>query len=444
MKLVTGIACILGTALPGAVDPRVEFAFGVLEEQRGMDSAPEHFEKARLADPLAVPLVERGVSRRLEAGDRAAAVKLFRDLATARPDDLEVQLLFADFLTQQGKGDSLATKLATDALENALKKNAGNPQVIQRLHPIYQAANRTADAAALLDLLTPDDPESALLYASLSRSVVEGEEDARRGKLDRHYLSATAAHPEDATLARAASEYFRESGRMDLAVSLLEKHVAAAPASLGLRTRLGVLYFAAQQDEKGIATLKEVLEINPQQSLAHQALAKFHRSHGNPELARYHSSELLKLRGGSADEFLKLGEEWLAADDPRAARLLLERAVFQYPDHFELLQKLAIATRRDPETRENAARLFREAEAAQPETVKNAPAFLVESAETLIAQGQGKAAEERLRTAIKAYPPDARKETASALRRLAELWEKENRNLDAAKSLRQRADGLDP
>ena len=54
----------------------------------------------------------------------------------------------------------------------------------------------------------------------------------------------------------------------------------------------------------------------------------------------------------------------------------------------QLLQKLAIATRRDPETRENAARLFREAEAAKPEAVKNEPAFLIESAETLIAQGQ--------------------------------------------------------
>lgn len=426
-----------------AGDPRVEFAFGVLETERGVDTAPDHFEKARLADPLALPLVRRAVQQRLEADDRAAAVKLFRDLATARQDDLEVQLPFADFLTQQGKGDSLATKLATDALEAALKKHTGNPQIIQRLHLIYQTANRGDDAAALLDQLASDDPASTLLYASLSRSTIKADEDEQREKLDQHYLSATAAHPANATLARAASEYFRESERMDQAISLLEKHVAAAPASLALRTRLGVLYFAAKQDDKGVTTLDEVLEISPRQALAHQALAKFYRTHDKPELARYHSSELLKLRGGSADEFIKLADEWLAADDPRSARLLLERAVFQYPDRFELLEKLAIATRRDPETKENAAQLFREAEAVKPETVKNGPAFLIESAETFIAQGQGKAAEERLRMAIKTYPPEAKKETAAALRRLAQLWESENRNADAAKSLRQRADSLD-
>jgi hypothetical protein len=61
----------------------------------------------------------------------------------------------------------------------------------------------------------------------------------------------------------------------------------------------------------------------------------------------------------------------------------------------------------------------------------------------LIEQGQTKAAEERLRTAIKTFPAEAKKETANALRRLALLWETENRNLDAARALRQRADGLD-
>lgn len=443
MRTAIGIVCALGTPLLMADNPRVEFAFGVLEEQRGIDTAPDHFEKARLADPLALPLVRRAVNQRLETGDRAAAVKLFRDLATARQDDLKVQLLFADFLTQQGKGDSLATKLATEALENALKKHPGDPQIIQRLHPIYQTADRSSDAAALLDQLEPDDPGSTMLYASLVRSTIKVDEDEMREKLDQHYLSATTAHPEEATLARAASEYFRESGRMDQAIPLLEKHVAAAPASLALRTRLGVLYFASNQDDKGVATLNEVLEISPQQALAHQALAKFYRTHDKPEPARHHSGELLKIRGGSAEEFIKLADEWLAADDARQARLLLERAVFQYPDRFDLLEKLAIATRRDPETQENAARLFREAEAVKPETVKNGPAFLIESAETLIAQGQSKAAEERLRTAIKSYPPEAKKETATALRRLAQLWESENRNTEAAKSLRQRADALD-
>ena len=443
MRLVWGICLMSACPLSAVENSRLEFAIGALEEVRGINTAQDHFEKARLADPLALPLVQRAVKQRLTHDDRGAAVKLFRDLATARPDDLQVQLLYADFLEQQGQGDSMAVKLATDALEYSLKKYPGNPQIILRLHQFYQTTDRKSQAAALLDQLATDDPESAMLYASLTRSAVEADEAAQRAKLDEHYLLALTAHPEIASLARAASDHFRDTDRTDKAIEVLERHIAASPSSLDLRTRLGILHFTAKHDEKGEAVLKQVLEIDPNQALAHQSLAKFYRSHDKPELARFHASELLKIRSGSPEDFLKLADEWLTANDPRSARLLLERAVFNHPDHFELLQKLAIATRRDPETQANAARIFREAEAAKPATVKSEPAFLMESAETLIAQGQTKAAEEQLRTAIRAYPPEAKKETAAALRRLAGLWESEKRNADAARSLRQRADALD-
>jgi predicted negative regulator of RcsB-dependent stress response len=71
-------------------------------------------------------------------------------------------------------------------------------------------------------------------------------------------------------------------------------------------------------------------------------------------------------------------------------------------------------------------------------------AFLLESAEVMLEEGQSKAAEESLRAAIRSYPPEAKVETAAALRRLARLWEEENRNAEAARALRQRADALDP
>jgi Flp pilus assembly protein TadD len=449
MAVRAHILRVLGLVLTGAPmvaaveDARVEFTLGILEEIRGVATAAAHFEKARLADPLALPLVQRAVKQRLAAHDRAAAVKLFRDLATARPEDLEVQLLFADFLTEQAQGDTIAVKLATDTLVASLEKYPGSPEVIRRLYAIYQTSDLAAQATKLLDQLTLGDPASALLFATLTRGASEAEATANREKLDRHYLQALASRPELASLARSASDYFRESERPDLAVEVLEKHLAAAPSSLDLRTRLGVLFFAAKQDERGEAVLKQVLEIDPKQALAHQALAKFYRSHEKPALARNHASELLKLRSGSADEFLKLAAEFLVADDPRSARLLLERAVFAYPDHLQMLQKLAIASHRDPTTQDLAPRLFRQAEAAKLGMEKLEPAFLIEFAAALIAQGQSQAAEERLRTAIRAYPPEAKKETAAALRQLASLWESENRNTEAAKALRQRADGLE-
>ena len=404
------IFLILATALCSAErNPRLEFAFGVLAESRGdAVEAGLRFENARTADPLALPLVTRAVSRQMAEGNRSAAVKLYRDLAAARPDELEIQISYADFLEEQGRGDSLALKLASDTLEAALKKHPAHPQLIRRLFQHAQRAGDKPRQIALLEQLPADDPDSVLLYASLSRSVFDAEDTAAREKVDQRFLRAMDSHPESRALARAASEHFRDTERPDKAIDILKRHIAAAPSSLELRTRLGILCFSAKRDAEGEAALKEVLAIHPRQALAHQTLAKFYRLREQPDPARFHASELLKIRGGSPAEFIKLADEWLAANDPKQARILLEKAVFNTPDNPELARKLAIATRRDPETRDAAARLFREAEATQPALANTEPAFLLESAEVLIDAGQSKAAEDRLRAAIKSYPPEAK------------------------------------
>lgn len=440
----TGIFLLLAASPALAGNPRLDFAFGVLAtERRNREEAQRLFEQARQEDPTAFPLVRHAITAKLDAGDRPGAITLYRELAATRPDDLGIQIGYADFLTQQGGDDSFASKLAEETLANALKKNPGEPEIIRRLFQQASAALDKPRQQELLEMLPEGDPSATILYASLARGLMDSEDEAAREKIDRRFLQAMEAHPEFPPLARAASDHFNNTGRTDEAIRILKKHAEAAPSSLDLRTRLGILCFSAKRNEEGEAQLKEVLVIHPRQTLAHQSLAKFYRLNDRPELARVHSGELLKIRGGSPAEFITLADEWLDAGESRQARLLLENAVFAHPGDFELASRLAIATRRDPETSTRAARLFREAEAAQPADGKASPDFMIESAEVMIAEGQGKAAEERLRNAIRAYPPGAKKETAAALRRLAGLWESENRNLDAAKSLRQRADGLD-
>jgi predicted Zn-dependent protease len=434
------IFILLASPQFAAVNPRVEYAFGILDECRGAnESAATHFETARLADPAARPLVERGVARMLAADDRAGAIRLFRELAAARPDDLPAQLAYADFLASEGRGDALATKLAVETLDASLAKHPGDPEIIRRLSSLDRSRTQ-----GLLDMLAADDPASVMLHATLSKRLLDEDDAAVLAEIDRRFLSASEAHPEDPVLARSASEHFRNTQRLDQAIDVLKRHTGSAPWSLDLRVRLGVLNFSAKRDADGETTLKEVLVIHPRHALAHQSLAKFYQLRNKPEPAAYHSGELLKIRGGAPSEFIKLADAHLTNGRAREARILLEKAVFNHPDNPELRMKLAIATHRDPETRTRAARMFREAESAATDGKISDPAFLTASAEALIESGQGKAGEERLRAAIRAYPPDAKKETAAALRRLASLWTAENRNAEAARALNLRADSLDP
>lgn len=425
--------------LSAADDPRVEFAFGVLEESRGDEKAAAlRFERARELDPLAAELVRRGVGIRMADDDRPGAIALFRDFAGARRDDLGIQLSYADFLTEQGRGDALAAKLAMETLEAALALHPGEPALIRRLCSL----DRTR-AAEWMALLSEKDPDSVILFVSLSKRLHDSEDQAANAEIERRYQIALGERPGHAALAREASEHFRLTGRLQMAIDILNRHAQAAPWSLDLRVRLGVLNFAAKRNEEGERILEDVLLIDPKRALAHQALAKHFRILGMMDEASFHTVELLKIRGGAPAEYLSLADELLAKGQARQARLLLEHGVFEHPEEGALRVKLAVSSQRDPESKGRCSRLFREAESAFPNGGIKDPDFLEASAEAMIADGQIKAAEERLRAAIRLFPPDAKVATARVLRRLAGLWEAEGRNVDAAKALRQRADGLE-
>jgi tetratricopeptide (TPR) repeat protein len=421
------------------------FARGVLAECRGDEAgAAVAFEEALKLDPQALALVRRVVSVSLEEGDRAGAVRLMRELAEARSGELAVQLEYCDFLEDVGRGDALAVRQAIAVLELALEKHPGHPRVIERLFAQLRADGKEDEALELLERLDEADGESAMIYGSLAASGLESDDEEGMGRIGKRYEAAFGVEPRNVRLARSASEFLRKRGREDEAISILERHVEVAPWSLELRTRLGILYLSAKREEEGRKVLEEVLKISPRRILAHQSLAKLHRMRGRAGEARHHAGELLKIRGGSEEDYLKLADEYLAAGEVREARILLEKAAFEHGDSPAVLMKLAVATRRDLETRAVAGRRFREAGVVISGDAKPDAAFLLESAEVMLEEGQSKAAEESLRAAIRSYPPEAKVETAAALRRLARLWEEENRNAEAARALRQRADALDP
>lgn len=438
----------VATALACAASPRLDFARGVLAEQRGdAAAAAEAFDRAREADPGALPLMLRVAGRLQAEGDLAGASTLHREFAAAHPERLEAQLAYVDFLRESSPDDDFAGKLALEVLEKTAGRFPAELEIQRRLFRVYESLEQREKSLGVFEAVAAGEPghSQTLLAVEMARTLFPKDDADARSRVDELFRKACRAEPANPVLARAASEHFRTSGRLPEAIDILAAHTAADPSSLALRIRLGILLLAADRTEEGEKALLDVLAIDPRQALAHQSLAKLYRKLDRVAEARPHAAELLKIRGGDPSEFVTLADEFLAADLPRDARLLLEKAVFFHPSDASLLVKLAVAARRDPESRGAASRLFREAEGMSGgEGPAKDPEFLREFAESLLEGGQTKAAEERLRLAIRAYPAEKKKETAAALRRLAGLWTAEKRNTEAANALMQRADALDP
>ena len=440
------ITFLLGIAAAPALNAGslLDFSYGALERQRGnAELSADFFEKAYAADPTAMPLVRIIAEKRLVDDDRAAAFGVYQEALDARPDEPMIQIEYGDFLGRIGRGDSIAARKQEEAYMNALGAMPGDFMPIERL--IRTARDKSDDnrARELLEKLNPSTPEAVRYYVATTKSLYDGKDAEALARIGKLLGAVSQSHPEWTSTARFASDYFRESGNLGMAITILERHVAAVPSSLDLRIRLGILLISGGQEDKGIDMLQGVLAIHPGKALAHESLAKIFRKQGRDKEARSHAAELLKIRGGTPDEFVALADELIADGEARAARLLLEKAVFRHPDDADLMMKLALATSRDTETKDSAARLFREAEKMLADPADATPAFLLESAKELAAQGQTKAAEERLRNAIRTFPKEAKKETAAALRALAEIWISEDRNTDAAKALISRAEALE-
>lgn len=442
MRLIVGIiSASCGLLNAGSL---LDFSYGILEAERGNDKrAKELIESAYAADPLAMPLVRRMVEIKMESGDKLAALGIYEKVIAERPDEIGVKIEYGDFLETIGRGDGLADRKREAAYLKVLEAMPGQVLPIERLIRFAREKGDDAKVRELLETLNMDSQEAVNYYIATTKSLYDEKDLEAKRRITERYQKAMADHPEWAGVARSASDYFRETGDIKEAIRILELHTAAVPSSLDLRIRKGILHFVAEEEEAGVKALKDVLAIHPRKVLAHESLAKFYRKKNQIDEALHHSAELLKIRGGTPEEFEQLAVELLAAGKNREARLLLEKAVFKHPDNARLMTQLAVAAVRDPESKDSALRLFREAENMMSNPSQMDPNFLLEFSQELVVQGQNKAAEERLKSAIKTFPKTATKETAAALRALAGIWNAEGRNADAARALISRAEALE-
>jgi predicted Zn-dependent protease len=445
-RITVGILYAMTFVVVGAEDvahARREYAKAVLSAVRNDDAQRiSHEEAARIAHPTAGFLVSRSASRALKAGDVKSASTLYRELAKAHPDSLNTQFLYADFLRSQSKNDDFALRLAVETLEGMLPMHQAQPELLERLLRLYEQQGKREKSQALYDAYMKLPQADPAVAAKFSLTLHDIDDEKNRSQLDTMYRNRMEESPRDPILARAASEHFRGTNRLDEAISILEVHTKAAPSSLDLRVRLGILELADKRSEQGEKTLLDVLEIAPSQFLAHQALAKLYTNQEKIEPARHHRAELLKTRGGEIDEFRQLGQAWIEANEARRARLLLEKAVFHHPKDVGLAYLYAIASQRDPETQKTAFALFEAAAKLSTEPITE-PLYLLGSAEAYWSAGKAERAESSLRQAIKLYPPDQKKDSAAAMRLLASWWQQQNKNAEAAKALIQRAEMME-
>jgi Tfp pilus assembly protein PilF len=146
------------TLLAAGASPKMDFAFGILAGQRGDKvAAAAAVEKARVADPMAFPLVDRRAEALRAGGDIEGASTLYRDFAKAAPERLDAQIAYADFLRSASPDDDFASKIARETLEKSLQRHPGNLGIQMRLFRIYEVLGQREKSLELFEKLAGPD-----------------------------------------------------------------------------------------------------------------------------------------------------------------------------------------------------------------------------------------------------------------------------------------------
>jgi len=429
------------------------YARGVFAELEGdLGGARTHYEAVLAADPASFTAARKASAIQLADDDLPAAAKTLRGFAVGHPDRLAPQLCYADFLEQHAPHDADAQRAAEAVLTAANERFPHHPEVFTRLVNVHENRARRERSLAVFNAqfeVAEAGPEHWRALAPIARTLLPAGSAELRERLDLVAANLVRTGIERPDMARFASDHYRNTGRLDQAIAVLEKHAAAAPDSLALRTRLGLLLLSAQRDPEALEVLHKVLEIDPEKVIAHRSLARYYERHQAPGKALFHHAEVLRLAGGDVAQFTAVASRYLELDRPHEARLLLEKARFDHPDDPVIAARFAVATLRDGDPAA-AARLFRRAEALAEASGDSAaldalgPGFQIEFAFSLRDAGDLPEAEDRLRAAIRDIPPDQSAELARALRALAALWLDQHKNRGPAASLLKRADALEP
>jgi|APLak6261679142_1056127.scaffolds.fasta_scaffold00164_20 tetratricopeptide (TPR) repeat protein len=286
-----------------------------LEQLKQRDAAVAMLDRALMAMPTLAEALEMKATLALENQDYAEAAAAFavrvqqggdpRQLARL---NLKLGALYHDHLSDMTR--------AAAHLQTALSADGSSVEALERLANIHtHSRNWTGAADCMRRLLELDpSPQTRAKYTlALARITDEGFGDI--GQAITLYRKALELQPGDAlTLDRLATLYERTGSLPELATMLEQQAQQASDVKkvVALKLRIASLYARSLNDPpRGIATLRQVLEVDPTQLPAWVALAELYgRDSASTALAVEAHRNIIRLDPTRAESLHALFRMW--------------------------------------------------------------------------------------------------------------------------------------
>ncbi len=314
-----------------------------------LDAAADLFRRAVTADPQNLAARRNLALALIQSGDLEGALEELRQGAEADPEDVWIHFDLGNAYLQKGLAEQAirsfrrAVELAPDFtsahfnLANALIGQERWDEARPHLETVLETDPRERRARYLLAMAHHRDGETAAAIVEL-RSVLEEE-------------------PSNVVARQGLASIFAASGQLGLASAVYREGIALdipAAEKVSLLDQLARLLWKNGKRRAAIGQWQEAVEIQPDSSAAHTALANGLQFLNDRQAARQHFIRAVEIDPKNAAAWLSETSLWILDGEFATARDRLDAALERLPDHRELQHTLArlLATCTDPEVRD--------------------------------------------------------------------------------------------
>nr|NIP96766.1 hypothetical protein [Akkermansiaceae bacterium] len=232
-----------GRAEPSAAEKELaRYARGVLAElEDETREARGHYEATLAADPDSFAVARKTADIQLADDDLPAASKTLRTFAGAQAGHLDAQIYYADFLERHAPRDAVARQAATEVLEGANQRFPHTPAVYTRLINLHENRGERDKSLAVFNAQFEAEgagPDHWMALGPIARTLLPDDSPGLRKRLDLIAGKTVQTGVGIELAARTVSDYYRRTGRLEEAMTVLKQHLGIQPDSLQLRTRL--------------------------------------------------------------------------------------------------------------------------------------------------------------------------------------------------------------
>jgi len=436
-------------------DVLAHFSAALQFESSGkLRQALDHYLAVFKADPSNVDLASHTAGIAMQFQGREAAMKILEDAVRASPRTPAPLLNLARFANTYPPEDLFVKdEVPAKAVAEALAKFPHHAEVYETAVMLHLTHNERDKAIAVMTQAANQnsrDPQYWLATGHTAERVWPlgqaeyGMEYRQRVApfFENALKTASKAEAEQVTL-EVARQYLLTNDP-DRARQLCEK-LAAEYNNLDARKLLYRLYAAADQKDKALATLEQIVKQAPEDAEQQRLLASEYDKLKQPEKAIPHLEAAIQTGGGEIGDYVKLGWELYQTQKFEDMVRVGQRSVRLFPDHPLVHYQLAIAHRAREEWGPSVQH-FAEAEqfasSTQSELLDHL--FYYQYGITLERLARFEDASRMLEKSITLTPREEAKAAANTMNFLGYMWLDVGTHLDKAGELIAKANELLP